>query len=106
LPVGDAQLSGRRDLTRVDVGHFLAQQVHANLGVVEPVSAVKSGTPIGSTPQNTTLDSSYILSKYGLLVADGFEVIAGFEHRAAARHTDSNHLNRANLARVEFVELS
>jgi hypothetical protein len=44
--------------------------------LVQPVSALENGLPKGSTPRNTTLDSSYIAEKYGLTVSDAFDVIS------------------------------
>lgn len=70
-----AQLSGPRDVTYAEVGRFLAKRVGADPGLVEPVSALENGMPVGSTPRNTTLDSSFIARKYGLTAPDAFEVI-------------------------------
>jgi dTDP-4-dehydrorhamnose reductase len=75
LPVM-AQLSGPRDITYAEAGGFLAEQIGADPRLVEPVGARESGMPSGSTPRNTTLDSSYLASEYGLTVPGAFEVIA------------------------------
>jgi dTDP-4-dehydrorhamnose reductase len=75
LPV-TAQLSGPRDITYAEAGGFLAEQIGADPRLVEPVGARESGIPSGSTPRNTTLDSSYLASTYGLTVPGAFEVIA------------------------------
>jgi dTDP-4-dehydrorhamnose reductase len=74
LPV-IAQLTGPRDVTYTEVGRFLAEKVGADPRLVEPVSALQCGMPRGSTPRNTTLDSSYIAEKYDLTVPDAFDVI-------------------------------
>ena len=74
LPV-IAQLTGPRDVTYAEVGCFLAEKIGADPRLVEPVSAVESGMPRGSTPRNTTLDSSYIAERYGLTVSDAFDVM-------------------------------
>jgi len=76
LPVM-AQLSGPRDITYAEVGGLLAKQIGADPRLVEPVSVRQCGMPRGSAPRHTTLDSSYIASKYALTVPDAFEVIAG-----------------------------
>jgi len=76
LPVM-AQLSGPRDMTYAEVGGLLAKQIGADPRLVEAVSVRQSGMPRGSAPRHTTLDSSYIASKYALTVPDAFEVIAG-----------------------------
>jgi dTDP-4-dehydrorhamnose reductase len=62
-----AQLSGPRDVTYAEVGRFLAERIGVDPGLVEPVRANESGMPRGSTPRNTTLDSSYIGQKYSLI---------------------------------------
>jgi dTDP-4-dehydrorhamnose reductase len=74
LPV-IAQLSGPRDVAYSEVGRFLAEKVGADPRLVEPVSALENGMPRGSTPRNTTLDSSFIAKRYGLTVPDAFDVI-------------------------------
>ncbi len=74
LPV-IAQLTGPRDVTYAEVGRFLAARIGVDPRLVEPVSALKSGVPRGSTPRNTTLDSSYLVERYGLTVPDAFDVI-------------------------------
>jgi dTDP-4-dehydrorhamnose reductase len=72
-----AQLSGPRDITYAEAGGFLARQLGADPRLVGPTGACGSGMPVGSTPRHTTLDSSYLISKYGLTVPGAFEVIAG-----------------------------
>ena len=74
LPV-IAQLTGPRDVTYAEVGRFLAEKIDADPRLVEPVSALENGMPRGSTPRNTTLDSSLIAKRFGLEVPDPFEVI-------------------------------
>jgi len=70
-----AQLTGPRDVTYAAVGRFLAEKVSADPRLVEPVNALENGMPTGSTPRNTTLDSSYLAERYGLVVPDPFDVI-------------------------------
>jgi dTDP-4-dehydrorhamnose reductase len=70
-----AQLTGPRDVSYLEVGGFLAEQIGADPRLVESVSTLESGMPMGSTPRNTTLDSSYIAERYGLTVPDAFDVI-------------------------------
>jgi dTDP-4-dehydrorhamnose reductase len=70
-----AQLTGPRDLTYVDMGRFVAETIGADPGLVDPVSALDSGLPRGSTPRNTTLDSSYLAGRYGLTVPDAFDIV-------------------------------
>lgn len=70
-----AQLTGPRDATYVDIGRFVAERIGADPGLVDPVSALENGLPPGSTPRNTTLDSSYLAGSHGLTVPDVFDVI-------------------------------
>ena len=74
LPVV-AQLSGPRDVSYAEVGRFIAERIGVNPQLVQPVSALEDGLARGSTPRNTTLDSSYIATRYGLTVPDAFDVI-------------------------------
>ena len=54
---------------------FIARKSALSSGLVLPVSALEDGMPRGSTPRNTTLDSSYIAARYGVTVPDAFDVI-------------------------------
>jgi dTDP-4-dehydrorhamnose reductase len=74
LPV-IAQLSGPRDISYFDLGRFLADRAGADPRLVNPVSALENGMPEGSIPRHTTLDSSYLADRYGLVVPDALEVI-------------------------------
>jgi dTDP-4-dehydrorhamnose reductase len=74
LPI-TAQLSGPRDITYAEAAGFLARQVGADPRLVMPVSAREAGMPAGTVPRHTTLDSTYLISKYGLMVPGAFEVI-------------------------------
>jgi dTDP-4-dehydrorhamnose reductase len=74
LPVV-AQLTGPRDISYAEAGRFLAAEIGADPRLVEAVSALESGLPRGSTPRNTTLDSSYIAERYRLTAPDALEVI-------------------------------
>jgi dTDP-4-dehydrorhamnose reductase len=75
LPVV-AQLTGPRDVAYFEVGRFLAERIGADPLLVEPASALENGMPAGSTPRNTTLDSSYIATKYCLTAPDAFDVVS------------------------------
>ena len=74
LPV-IAQLSGPRDVAYVELGRFLARKIGADPRLVVSVSALENGMPNGSTPRNTTLDSSFVGRRYGLTIPDPFELI-------------------------------
>lgn len=70
-----AQLTGPQDVAYADVGRFLANKIGADPRLVVPVSALEGGMPPGSAPRNTTLDSSYVATRYGLTVPDAFDVL-------------------------------
>lgn len=70
-----AQLTGPRDVAYADVGRLVAEDLGAEPGLVEAVSALDHGMPPGSTPANTTLDSSYLERRYGIVVPDAVEVV-------------------------------
>jgi len=71
-----AQLTGSRDVSYADIGRFIAGRIGADPNLVDPVCALENGQPRGSTPRNTTLDSSYIANRYGLIVPDVLDVIS------------------------------
>ena len=70
-----AQLTGPQDVTYAEVGCSIAERLGANPGLVQPVSALDNGMPHGSTPRNTTLDSSFLLARYGLTAPAALDVI-------------------------------
>ncbi|MBR1282944.1 sugar nucleotide-binding protein [Bradyrhizobium sp. AUGA SZCCT0177] len=65
-----AQLTGPRDVTYVETARFLAKKNGVDPRLVEAVSALESGMPRGATPGNTTLGSSLITKRYGIIVPD------------------------------------
>ena len=71
---GIFQLTGPRDVTYADIGHFLADRLNANPSQVTVASA-RSSMPEGSTPWHTTLDSQRLRERYGFLVPDAWEVV-------------------------------
>ena len=54
-----AQLTGPRDVSYAEVGRFLARGLAPIPDWSIQSSALENGMPTGSTPRNTTLDSSY-----------------------------------------------
>jgi dTDP-4-dehydrorhamnose reductase len=71
-----AQLTGPRDIAYTEVAHLVARHVGADPDMVRPVSALDHGMPAGSTPRNTTLDSSYFAERHGISVADAEQVLS------------------------------
>jgi dTDP-4-dehydrorhamnose reductase len=72
---GVYQLTGPRDVTYVEMGRFVAQNLAADAALVTETSALAAGLPEGATPRHTTLDSSLLRDRYGLQVPDVWDVI-------------------------------
>ena len=81
---GVFQLTGPRDVTYADMGRFLAGYLGADPALVGETSARTAGLPEGSTPRNTTLDSSRLRVLYGFEVPDVWTVV----ERVAAHSRD------------------
>ena len=74
-PVGIFQLTGPRDVSYVDVGHFLVEKLGVESSLVQAASARAAGLPVGATPLHTTLDSSALRNRFGIEVMDVWQVI-------------------------------
>jgi len=72
---GIFQLTGPRDVDYGAVAAHLAERVSADLGLVETISAYSAGLPTGSTARNTTLDSSALAQRFGIVVPDAWAVV-------------------------------
>jgi dTDP-4-dehydrorhamnose reductase len=72
---GIFQLSGPFDISYLQVGLYVAEQVGAKRSLVEPVSARSFGLPLGSTPRHTTLDCEVLRSRYSLAAPDPWAVV-------------------------------
>lgn len=72
---GIFQLTGPRDIAYSDVADHLARCVGADPALVKRVSAYSAGLPPGSTAQHTTLDSSALRERFGIVAPDVWEVI-------------------------------
>lgn len=72
---GIFQLTGPRDVDYGAVARHLAQRIGADAKLVETVSAYSVGLPAGSTARNTTLDSSALAQRFGIVVPDAWAVI-------------------------------
>src|SRR6202161_1123537 len=72
---GIFQLTGPRDVSYADVGHFLAGKLGVDSSLVQTASARAAGLPEGATPLHTTLDSSALRNRFGIEVADVWQVI-------------------------------
>jgi cupin fold WbuC family metalloprotein len=75
---GIYQLTGPRDVTYTEIGHYLATELGASPELVEPVSAYSTGMPKGSTPRNTTLDCRTLREKFGIIAPDVWKSLSPF----------------------------
>jgi len=71
---GIFQLTGPRDVTYAEVGHFLADRLNADPAQVT-VTQARSSLPEGATPLHTTLDSQLLRDRYGFAVPDAWDVV-------------------------------
>jgi dTDP-4-dehydrorhamnose reductase len=72
---GIVQLTGPRDIAYSEVALQLAGKLGADPALVEKVSAYSAGLPAGSTAPHTTLDSSTLRDRFGIVVPDAVTVI-------------------------------
>lgn len=72
---GIYQLTGPRDVSYSEVADHLARKLGADAALVMPVSAYSAGLPVGATARHTTLDSSALRERFGITVADAWQVI-------------------------------
>jgi dTDP-4-dehydrorhamnose reductase len=64
---GVFQLTGPQDVSYADVAHRLARQLGADPALVGVVRAIEAGMPEGSAPRHTTLDSSAMRDRFGIV---------------------------------------
>jgi dTDP-4-dehydrorhamnose reductase len=64
---GVFQLTGPQDVSYADVAHRLARQLGADPALVGVVGAIEAGMPAGSAPRHTTLDSSALRDRFGIV---------------------------------------
>ena len=72
---GVFQLTGPQDVTYADVAHRLAHQVGADPALVGTVGAIEAGMPDGSAPRHTTLDSTAMRDRFGIVVPGPWAVL-------------------------------
>jgi dTDP-4-dehydrorhamnose reductase len=72
---GIFQLTGPRDVSYADVGHFLAGKLGVDPSLVQATSARAAGLPLGAMPLHTTLDSNALRNRFGIELADVWQVI-------------------------------
>jgi dTDP-4-dehydrorhamnose reductase len=81
---GIFQLSGPRDVAYTQVGHFLAKRLGVAPALVERASVTDTGLPPGVAPPHTTLDSTALRQRYGIVVPDASAVIEAVMQKTRA----------------------
>jgi len=69
------QLSGPQDVSYTDVARHVAGRLGAAPALVTPVSANEAGMPDGATPRHTTLDSTALRQRFGIVAPGPWEVV-------------------------------
>jgi dTDP-4-dehydrorhamnose reductase len=64
---GVFQLTGPQDVSYADVAHRLARRLGADPALVGVVGAIEAGMPAGAAPRHTTLDSSAMRDRFGIV---------------------------------------
>ena len=72
---GIFQLSGPRDISYSAAARFLARRLGADEALIEDMSARDGGQPPGAAVPYTSLDSSALRERYGIVVPDAWEVL-------------------------------
>ena len=72
---GIFQLSGPRDISYSEAAHYLARRLGADESLIEDMSARYGGQPPGAAAPYTSLDSSVLRERYGIVVPDAWEVL-------------------------------
>ena len=72
---GVFQLSGPRDISYSEAAHFLARRLGVDEKLIEDMSARDGGQPPGAAAPFTSLNSSALRERYGIVVPDAGEVL-------------------------------
>jgi dTDP-4-dehydrorhamnose reductase len=72
---GVFQLTGPQDVTYADVARRLARELGADPALVGAVGAIEAGLPEGATPRHTTLDSSAMRDRFGIVAPGPWDVL-------------------------------
>jgi dTDP-4-dehydrorhamnose reductase len=82
---GVFQLTGPQDVSYADVAHRLAHQLGADPALVGTVGAIEAGMPEGAAPRHTTLDSSAMRDRFGIVVPGPWGVLDPIAQSARGR---------------------
>jgi dTDP-4-dehydrorhamnose reductase len=72
---GIFQLTGPRDVGYAEAARQIVRRLGADSSQITQVRAASLGLPVGSTPLHTTLDSTEMRDRYGILAPDVWQVI-------------------------------
>ena len=79
---GVFQLTGPQDVSYADVAHRLARQLGADPALVGAVGAIEAGMPAGAAPRHTTLDSSALRDRFGIVAPGPWRRLDAVAQRA------------------------
>jgi dTDP-4-dehydrorhamnose reductase len=72
---GVFQLTGPQDVSYADVAYWLARQIGADPALVSTLGAIEAGMPEGSAPRHTTLDSTALWDRFGIVAPEPWRVL-------------------------------
>jgi dTDP-4-dehydrorhamnose reductase len=72
---GIFQLTGPEDVTYADVARHIARRIGADPALVDAVSAKSAGLPEDLAPRHSTLDSSALRQRFGIVPPGPWEVV-------------------------------
>ena len=72
---GVFQLTGPRDVTYAETARFVAERLGADPALVATGSVANAALADGAAPPHTTLDSSALRERFGIVVPDAWEVL-------------------------------
>jgi len=87
---GKVRIAGTdRAISYAEIAAYIARRLDADPALVRPVAAASAGMPAGSTPRNTTLDSSALRARFGIAAHEPWPTIEGvLDVVGNARQTD------------------
>lgn len=103
---GVYQLTGPRDVTYAEIGRHIAGELGVSPNLIEPVSAYSAGMPKGATPRHTTLDSSFLLERYEIVVPDVWDVLAPMLETAKNRSERHKSLGMKIVSLDDLAEVT
>jgi len=73
---GVFQLTGPRDVSYLEIGRHIAAELGVARSLVSAGTTVEAGLPAGSGRMHTTLDSSRLRDRYGIMVPDVLPIVS------------------------------